>query len=102
MIFAGSRYQNTGTYAVKKADGQVVTALKPPLPGAAIVRGYLRRRAEAQRLDIVANYYLKDATAFWKLCDANNAIRPDELTETVGRRLRITMPDGIPAGTGGR
>jgi hypothetical protein len=23
-------------------------------------------------------------------------MRPDELTETVGRRLRITLPEGIP------
>ena len=28
-------------------------------------------------------------------CDANGAMQPDELTETVGRRLRITLPEGI-------
>jgi hypothetical protein len=34
----------------------------------------------------------------WRLCDANGAMRPDELTETPGRRLRITLPEGIPGG----
>ena len=33
---------------------------------------------------------------FWRVCDANAAMRPDELTETIGRRLRITLPEGIP------
>ena len=30
------------------------------------------------------------------ICDANVALRPDELTEVAGRRLRITLPEGIP------
>lgn len=49
-----------------------------------------------ERLDTIANHYLGDPERFWQLCDANNAIRPDELTETVGRRIRITLPEGIP------
>ena len=28
--------------------------------------------------------------------DANGAVRPEEITETVGRRLRITLPEGVP------
>jgi hypothetical protein len=31
----------------------------------------------------------------WRICDANDAMRPDELMETIGRRLRITLPEGI-------
>jgi hypothetical protein len=33
---------------------------------------------------------------FWRICDANGAMQPEELTQTVGRRLRITLPEGIP------
>ena len=40
--------------------------------------------------------YLGDPEQFWRVCDANRAMRPDELTETIGRRLRITLPEGIP------
>jgi hypothetical protein len=52
---------------------------------------------QGDRLDNLAAQYLGDPEQFWRLCDANNAIRPEELTETVGRRLRITLPEGIPA-----
>jgi hypothetical protein len=51
--------------------------------------------AEADRLDNIAARYLGDPEQFWRICDANNAIRPDELIETLGRRLRITLPEGI-------
>jgi hypothetical protein len=51
---------------------------------------------EGDRLDNLAALYLSDPELFWRLCDANNAICPEELTETVGRILRITLPEGIP------
>ncbi len=51
---------------------------------------------QGDRLDNVTARYLNDPEQFWQLCDANAAMRPDELTESVGRRLRITLPEGIP------
>lgn len=48
------------------------------------------------RLDNITAQYLGDPEQFHVLCDANNAMRPLELTETVGRKLRITLPEGIP------
>jgi len=50
---------------------------------------------QGERLDTIAAQELGDPTLFWRLCDANNAMRPGELTETVGRKLRVTMPEGI-------
>jgi hypothetical protein len=50
---------------------------------------------QGERLDTIAAQELGDPTLFWRLCDANNAMRPRELTETIGRKLRITMPEGI-------
>jgi hypothetical protein len=52
--------------------------------------------AQGDRLDNVTAHYLGDPEQFWRVCDANAAMRPDELTETIGRRLRITLPEGIP------
>ena len=52
---------------------------------------------QGERLDNIAAQYLGDPEAYWRLCDANNAMRPEELTETIGRQLRITLPQGIPA-----
>jgi hypothetical protein len=50
---------------------------------------------QSDRLDNVTARYLGDPTLFWRLCDANRAMLPHELTDTIGSKLRITMPDGI-------
>jgi hypothetical protein len=87
MFFPGSRYEKAATYAVTKPDGTVVTVTKLPLPVQNPVRGF-HRRLEGQRLDLIAAHYLNDATAFWRLCDANNTIVPDALA--------VHDPIGIP------
>ena len=35
--------------------------------------------------------YLGDPEQFWRICDANDAMRPDDLTAEVGRRLLIPV-----------
>lgn len=47
---------------------------------------------QGDRLDNVTALYLGDPEQFWRLCDANGALHPDELTAEIGRRLRIPMP----------
>ena len=78
MFFPGSRYETIGTYTVTLPNGKTVRATKLPHPRPTRLLGY-HRRLEGQRLDLIANRYLKDATAFWQLCDANDAILPDAL-----------------------
>jgi nucleoid-associated protein YgaU len=51
---------------------------------------------QGDRLDPIAARYLGDPELFWRICDANRAMRPEELTETPGRRLAITLPEGVP------
>lgn len=48
------------------------------------------------RLDNVTALYLGDPEQFWRIADANAAMRPEDLTAVIGRRLRITLPEGIP------
>jgi len=78
VIFPGSRYEKTGTFVLTRSEGTMIQSLRLPLPGPALVQGYYRR-SDGQRLDLIANAFLKDATAFWRLCDANNAVVPDSL-----------------------
>jgi len=78
MFYPGSRYENSGQYTATRADGRVVSVARLPLPQARPVLGYHRGQS-AQRLDLIASRYLADATAFWRLCDANNAMVPDAL-----------------------
>jgi hypothetical protein len=78
MFFNGSRYQNLPTYTVKTPAGVTVTATTLPLPSTPEVRGF-HRRLQGQRLDLIANFYLTDATAFWQLCNTSGTISPDAL-----------------------
>ncbi len=93
-----SRYYGIETTTIENVDGQTVV--------------YLRRRfipspdrfslllehtvVDDERLDNITAKYMDDPEAFWRVADANAAMRPEELTETIGRRLRITLPEGIP------
>jgi hypothetical protein len=54
---------------------------------------------QGERLDHIAAARLGDPEVFWQICDANAAMRPEELTEAIGRRLRITLPPPAPGGT---
>jgi len=87
MFFPGSRYAKMDTYTVTQADGRMVTAVKLPLPLDTPLVGYHRRLVE-QRLDHIAAHYLGDATAFWRLCDAGDAVAPDALAA----RTQIAVP----------
>lgn len=78
MFFPGSRYEKTGTYTLSRADGTKINVAKLPLPAKQTILGY-HQRLDEQRLDLIANFYLKDATTFWRLCDANNTLCPDAL-----------------------
>jgi hypothetical protein len=47
--------------------------------------------AQGDRLDTITARYLGDPTQFWRICDANDTLRPDELEEP-GRTVRIALP----------
>lgn len=55
---------------------------------------------QGDRLDNLAHKYLGDPEQFWRLCDPNITLRPQTLTEAVGRKLRVTLPEGIQGGNG--
>ena len=95
-----SRYASTGTAEITLPDGRTVSYLRRRwLPRAESLQEIQRHQVcEGDRLDNITAAYLGDPTMFWQVCDANNAMQPEEL-EQVGRSLRITLPDGIPAGS---
>ncbi len=98
MFSINSRYYGVPTATLETGDGrQVVYLLRrfvpPPENFALLVEHAV---TEGERVDNITAGYLGDPEQFWRLCDANGAIRPEELVETVGRRIRITLPEGIP------
>lgn len=98
-LFApNSRYYGSGTAMLERADGTPIVYLQrrfvpPPERFALLVEHAV---VEGERLDNITAQYFGDPELFWRVCDADNAMRPDELTEMTGKRLRITLPEGIP------
>jgi hypothetical protein len=93
-----SRYFGIGTATMEEGKGGTIIFLRRrfvPAPERFVtVQEHIV--AQGERLDNITAKYLGDPEQFWRLCDANGALRPDELTETISRRLRITLPDGVP------
>lgn len=48
--------------------------------------------AQGERLDVITARYLGDPAQFWRVCDANNVLRPEELIEEPGRSIDIAVP----------
>ena len=87
MFSPRSRYAAAGEYSFEARDGSRVVATRLPIRARPAIRGF-HRRTEGQRPDQIAAHYLSDATAFWRLCDAGDALAPDTLA---GRDL-IAIP----------
>lgn len=98
MFPNNSRYQSVATVTLETANGKTIIYLRrrfvPPPERFDLLQEHVV--TEGDRLDNITAYYLGDPEQFWRVCDANRAMRPDELTESIGRRLRITLPEGIP------
>jgi hypothetical protein len=98
MFAINSRYQSIATAEYESPAGKKYVYLGrrfvPPPESFALLQLHVVTGGE--RLDNIAAQFLGDPELFWRLCDANTAMQPEELTQTVGRRLRITLPEGIP------
>lgn len=98
MFEPGSRYASIATTTTTLPDGRIVT--------------YVRRRflpqgerlpllvevtvTDGDRLDHITARTLGDPQQFWRVCDANDAMNPPELTDEPGRVLRVPMPQVRP------
>jgi len=94
MFEPTSRYANLETATLAMTDGRKVT--------------YKRRRflprgkdlpvlvevtvTQSERLDLITARTLGDPEQFWRVCDANDAMNPVELTSEIGRTLRVPVP----------
>ena len=51
--------------------------------------------AALDRPDLLAAKYFGDPLLYWHIADANAVVDPNELTDTLGRRVDIPLPAGI-------
>ncbi|MBX3117501.1 MAG: hypothetical protein KF784_00430 [Fimbriimonadaceae bacterium] len=94
-----SRYSGMDIKKLTLPDGREVAYLARrmvPPPEKFATYGEVRIE-RGDRPDLVSYRVLGDSELYWRLADANAVLHPDELTEVVGRRIRIAMPEGIPS-----
>jgi len=94
---ANSRYAGVPIATLTARNGRTIPYLRrrfvPAPERFAAMREYMV--AQGDRLDTIAASQLGDPELFWRLCDANRALDPSELLSRIGRRLRITLPEGM-------
>lgn len=94
---SNSRYSGMEPIEVTLQDGTEVACLRarilPDPDGFTLVAEHVV--CEGDRLDNIAAMTLGDAELAWRIADASRAMRPNALTERIGRRLRITLPQAV-------
>ncbi len=93
MFDSNSRYGQIENAVLTTQNGQVIRYKKrrflpdgekmPLLQEVTVTAG--------DRLDLIANRVLGDPEQFWRICDANNAMYPFDLTSKTGNVLRIAV-----------
>jgi hypothetical protein len=98
MFPRNSRYYKIEITRLVTPAGREVAYLRrrfvpPPGKGSLLAEHVV---SQGERLDNITALYLGDPEQFWRLCDDNNAMRPEELTDeaATGRRLRILASEG--------
>lgn len=92
-----SRYHAIGTAKLTTADGREIMYLRRRFVPAPEQFSVIQEHfvVQGDRVDNLAAKYLGDPEQFWRLCDANGALRPDELVEVIGAAIKITFPQGV-------
>ncbi len=100
MFDHASRYAALPTATLTAPDGTVTMYVRRRfLPqGAAMPLMRTAAVPPGDRLDLLANRVYGDPLAYWRICDANDALDPLEmLAEAAGdpiARLRVPLPQG--------
>jgi hypothetical protein len=97
LFTQNSRYLGISTNQITPPGGAPVVYLLrrfiPPASTFAPLQNYTV--AQGDRLDNVAANLIGDPGLYWRICDANTAMAPQDL-EVPGLLLTITLPAGIP------
>ncbi len=93
-----SRYYALATTTLTAPDGSVTTYVRRRfLPqGASLPLMQEAAVAPGERLDLLANRVYGAPLAYWRICDANDALDPMEMLQEAAadptRRLRVPLP----------
>ena len=89
MFSSTSRYASVGDAVYLDKNGRRITykvlRLIPSAPTLLV-----HQVVQGDRLDLLASTFYSDPEQFWRICDANDAMRPEDLVE-IARQLRIAL-----------
>jgi hypothetical protein len=92
-----SRYHPLKTAMMEGIDGEPIIYLRrrfiPPAGHYSIQQQHTV--TDGERLDTITAHYMGDPEQFWQVADANQAMKPEELTEETGRKLKIPSGSGF-------
>ena len=92
-----SRYNGIDTSELENREGKKIVYIRrrfiPQPERFSMIQEHTVSQGE--RPDSLAAKYMGDPLQFWKICDANAVMDPWELTEEVGKKARITLPEGV-------
>lgn len=96
MISQTSRYTGIEVAVTVTPDGKQINYLRRrflPNPSTGSVLT-MHTVTEGERLDIIASRHLGDPELFWRICDVNYSMRPEDLTKKMGKKLQIPLITG--------
>jgi hypothetical protein len=90
-----SRYANVEIAQWIAPDGRVIPYVRRRFLPSLSAEPYVEHEVnEGDRLDNITAQYLGDPEQYWRICDVNTEMKPDQLTATVLRRVRIIPERG--------
>jgi hypothetical protein len=96
MFDPASRYAGIEVARVSDGDGRATAYVRRRFapPGSSLPLLVEVTVAQDDRLDLITARTLGDPEHFWRVCDANDAMNPVDLTggDAVGRALRVPVP----------
>jgi hypothetical protein len=93
-----SRYNGVPLAVLQRRPDEpgIVYMLRRFIPSPGSLTIVARHVATAfDRPDLLSAKYLGDPLLYWRIADANAVVDPNELTDTLGRRVDIPLPLGM-------
>jgi hypothetical protein len=92
MLSRNSRYANVPQGALEVGDRKVPYIKMRPVPEPAASQ-FVHVVGAGERPDHLAYRYYRDPERFWRLCDANRIMWPNDLVREAGRAIVVPPPE---------
>ena len=90
MFAKGSRYETVKDSELTDEQGRILRYKKVRFIPETDAQ-FTHMLSQGERLDHLAYRYYHDPERFWRICDANEAMWPDDLVAEAGRQILIPL-----------